>query len=142
MEIADKLNARREAQDRLDALERVLKETKVEIATLESEILEEATNNMVTELVVDGEKYKFKFENKIHIKESVSDHSRKVELMKRLTELGYNEAVFFESAYYPAVALRKVWDELPPETIIQFANDGLIYHETKASITSRKTTKG
>ncbi len=139
MEIAGKLQKRKEAQERLEALERVVSETKKEIATLESEILDEASNNMVSELVVDGEKYKFKFENKIFIKELVSDHSKKVELMRRLQELGYNEAVFFESAYYPATALRKVWEELPYETINKFVEDGLIYHETKASITSRKT---
>lgn len=139
MEIADKLTQREEALIRLDQLSETLSETKKEIERLENEILEEATNNMVSEVVVDQKKYKFKFENKIFLKESVSDHSKKVELMKRLTELGYSEAVFFESAYYPAVALRKIWDELPPETINKFAEDGLIYHETKASITSRKT---
>jgi hypothetical protein len=141
MEIASKLQKRREAQERLEALERVAKEVKTEIATLENEILAEATDNMVSEVVLDGEKYKFKFENKIHIKELASDHSAKVELFKRLAELGYGEAVFFETGYYPAVALRKVWDELPPETINKFAEDDLIYHETKASITSRKAGK-
>ena len=139
MEIAEKLQKRNEALERLESLEKVSSDLKKEVASLESEILEEATNNMVTELVVDGEKFKFKFENKIYIKESVSDHSKKVELMKRLAELGYSEAVFFESAYYPAVSLRNVWAELPPETINKFAEDGLVYHETKASITSRKT---
>jgi hypothetical protein len=139
MEIANKLQKRKEAQERLDALERVTKEVKAEISNLENEILTEATDSMVTELVVDGEKYKFKFDNKIFVKESVSDHSKKVELMKRLAELGYTEGLFFESAYYPAVALRKIWEELPQEVINKFAEDGLIYHETKASITSRKT---
>ena len=139
MEIAEKLQKRNEALERLESLEKVSSDLKKEVASLESEILEEATNNMITELVVDGEKFKFKFENKIYIKESVSDHSKKVELMKRLAELGYSEAVFFESAYYPAVSLRNVWAELPPETINKFAEDGLVYHETKASITSRKT---
>lgn len=138
MELASKLQKRKEALERLEALDRVVSETKKEIVSLESEILEEATNNIVTDLTVEGEKYKFKFDHKIFIKESVSDHSKKVELVKRLAELGYSEGVFFESAYYPAVALRKVWEELPPEVINKFAEDGLIYHETKASITSRK----
>lgn len=138
MEIAAKLQKLKEAKDRLEALERVSKDIETEIKTLESEILEEATNNMVTDVTLDDVKYKFKFENKIFLKESVSDHSKKVELMRRLTELGFNEAVFFQSAYYPAVALRKVWDQLPPETINQFAKDDLIYHETRPSITSRK----
>lgn len=138
MEIASKLRERKEAFEKLESLSLVMGELSKVISRLEAEILEEATNNMVSEVVLDGEKYSFKFENKVHIKESVSDHSKKVELMRRLQELGYDKAVFFESAYYPAVELKKVWKELSPETIIKFAEDGLIYHETKASITSRK----
>jgi regulator of replication initiation timing len=139
MEIAHKIKKRKEALERLAALENVVKETKQEIAGLESEIMEEATNNMVTELVVDNEKYKFKYVNEVHIKKLVSDHSKIVEVIKRLAELGYTEGILFESGYYPAVALKKVFSELSVETINQFAADDLIYHETKPSITSRKT---
>ena len=138
MEIAAKLQERNEALDRLAALEVVLKETKFQIELLEKDILEEANNNMVTDVTLGGVNYGFKYENKIFLKETVSDHSKKVELMHRLTELGYTEVVFFETAYYPAVALKKIWKELPPETINKFAEDGLIYHETKASITHKK----
>jgi regulator of replication initiation timing len=141
MEIAQKIKKRKEALERLAALDNVVKETKQEIAGLESEIMEDATNNMVTELVVDNEKYKFKYENKIYIKELVSDHSKKVELIKRLAELGYTEGILFESGYYPAPALKKIWNELSVDTINQFAADDLIYHETKPSITSRKVKK-
>jgi len=138
MEIATKLEERKEALERLERLEEATKAVKKEIESLESEILEEATNNMVKEIEVDGTKYKFKYENKIFVKELASDHSAKVELYRRLAELGFDDAVFFESAYYPAVKLRKVWDEISVETINKFQEDGLIYHETKASITSRK----
>src|SRR6478736_1070769 len=120
MEIASKLQTRKELRDRIAALERAITEAEREVETLESEILEEATNNMVSELVVDGEKYKFKFENRVHVKELVSDHSKKVELYKRLKELGYEEAVFFESAYYPKVSLKKVFEELQADVINQF----------------------
>lgn len=138
MELANKLEKRKMALERLEALDRVAKDVKQEIESLEADILEEASNNLVSELTVGGEKYSFKYENKIFVKESVSDHSKKVELMRRLTEMGYNGAVFFESAYYPAIELRKVWKELPPETINKFQEDGLIFHDTKPSITSRK----
>ena len=139
MEIAEKIKQRRELLTTLNALDETIKSTKESLKTLEAEIVKEAIENMVPEMTIDNEKYKFKYENKIFVKESVSDHSKKVELMRRLTELGYNEAAFFESAYYPAVALRKVWSELSPDTINKFAEDGLIYHETIPSITSRKT---
>jgi hypothetical protein len=138
MEIATKLEERKEALERLERLEEATKSVKKEIESLECEILEEATNNMVKEIEVGETKYKFKYENKIFVKELASDHSAKVELYRRLAEMGHDEAVFFESAYYPAVKLRKVWDELSVETINKFQEDGLIYHETKASITSRK----
>lgn len=141
MEIASKIKERNDALKSLEDLEVVMRATKEHIRDLESEIVEEATNNMVSELVVGNEKYKFKYENKVHVTEKVSDHSKKVELYRRLAELGYDEAVFFETGYYPAVALKKVWKELSPETINQFATDGLIYHETTPSITSR-ITKG
>ncbi len=138
MEIASKIKQRAEALKNLEDLETVMKATKQHIKNLDSEILEEATNNMVSELVIDDEKYKFKYDHKIFVKESVSNHSAKVDLYRRLGELGYDEAVFFETAYYPAVALKKVWKELEPETINQFATDGLLYHETIPSITSKK----
>lgn len=141
MNLTIKLQERKKLLEDIENLESVLKANKKEVETLEDEILEDATNHMISEVVVDGEKYKLKYDNKVHAIESVSDHSKKVELMHRLTELGYNEAVFFESAYYPKVALRKVWSELTPDTINQFAQDGLIYHETKPSITVSRAKK-
>jgi hypothetical protein len=119
-------------------MELLRKSIKAELKQIEEEILQEATDNLISEIVVDGNKYKLKYDHKIHVKELVSDHSAKVELYKRLAELGYDEAVFFESAYYPATKLKKVWAELEPDTIIKLAEDGLIYHETVPSITTRK----
>jgi DNA-binding MltR family transcriptional regulator len=138
MEITELIQERKSVLERLEAIETVRKELTATVKNLDEQILQLATDNMVSELVVDDEKYKFKYEPKVFVKESVKDHSGKVELYKRLEELGYNEAIFFETAYYPAVALKKVWKELDPDTINQFAQDELIYHETVPSITSKK----
>jgi len=138
MELARKLKEREEVLNKIESITAILKDNEKVLKSLENDIFEEASNNMVNEIVVEDKKYKFSFKNQIFVKESVSDHSKKVELLKRLSEMGFDEAVFFESAYYPKVALKKVFDKLDPSMIIQFVEDGLIYHESKKSITERE----
>jgi hypothetical protein len=138
MELATKIKERESLLEKIEAIEQVLSENEKALSALETEIFDEAMNNMVNEIVVENRKYKFSFKNKVFVKDSVKDHSKKVEVYKRLKELGYDEAVFFETAYYPAVALKKVWEELSPETINQFVKDDLIYHESEKNITSRE----
>ena len=142
MKIADNINKREAALEQLSVLDAMVKQVKAAIMTLEVEILAEATDNMVSDITHNGYKYSFKNVSKVFIKDRVSDHSGKVEVMNRLGELGFDEAVYFPSAYYDAIKLKKIWNALPFETKNQWMTDGLIYVETIPQIKKLEVKNG
>ena len=139
--IAEFLKEYDEITDKLEKLEELQKELKKRLTTIESDVVEIANSNMIDKIKIEDREYSFSYERKVHVKETVKDHSKKVELYKILKELGYDEAIFFESAYYPANSLKKIWKKLPIETINKFQEDGLIYYEVKPKIEVKKIKK-
>jgi hypothetical protein len=143
MEIIEKLKERNEFVDKLEQLEQMTSDYKKLIEKLDGEILNLARNNMLDELTVDGQKYKISSESSYYIQETKSDHSKKVELLKRLVEMGEgrDDIRFFESGFIHAAKLKKIMKDLPRETINMFIDDKLISVVDRPKIEKKKAKK-
>jgi len=139
--IAEFLKEYDEITNKLEKLEELQKELKKRLSIIETDLVGIANSNMIDRIKIEDREYSFSYERRIYVKETAKDHSKKVELYKILSELGYDEAVFFESAYYPANSLKKIWKKLPIETINKFQENGLIYYEVKPKIEVKKIKK-
>lgn len=140
MEIINKLKERNELVERFEQFEEVIKDLKNSISKLEEDILNLARNNMIDELTIDGNRFKIGSESGYYIQETKSDHSKKVELLKRLVELGEgtDDIKFFESGFIHATKLKKIMSGLPKETINAFIDDKLIAVVDRPKIEKKK----
>ena len=145
MEITENLRKLDELTENRDNLESLFKETKAQIRELEEEICTDAQNEFMPEMTLQDDKgqkakYKMDFNSRFFVVETNSDHSKKVDLYRRLVELtGQDDKFqFFETANVNANTFKSIMKKLPHEVIEKFLADGLIYMELKPEVSKRK----
>ena len=144
--LATMLNNLKIRQAEIEAIEK-------EILQLETELVTEAQQSMTDHIQVSGRKFVFRWKNLYIIPKTNSDHSKKVELFKRLLDLKPDLNIqFFETARMDDTGeiefeqtgnmhktqFEKFMDALPVETIAKFVEDGLLFVKRVPCVEIRK----
>ena len=124
-----------------------------EILQMETELVTEAQMSMTDHIQVQGRKFVFSWKNLYIIPKTNSDHSKKVELLKRLLDLKPDLNIqFFETSHMDddgeikfeqtgnmhKTQFDKFMDALPVETIAKFVEDGLLFVKRVPCVEIRK----
>jgi len=143
----------KDIQDKIESVEELLKNLKKESDTLSAQIVKEAGISMTDNLSSGGYKFVFGYKNEYYPQYTNSDHSKKVELFRRLKEMNddleiefFKTAamdddlgiVFEETANMHKTKFEKFMNSLPAEIVAKFVDDGLLFVDRKPSITIRK----
>jgi len=124
-----------------------------ELLKMETELVTEAQMSMTDHIQVSSRKFVFSWKNLYIIPKTNSDHSKKVELFRRLLDLKPDlDIQFFETAHMDDAGeiefeqtgnmhktqFDKFMDALPVETIAKFVEDGLLFVKHVPCVEIRK----
>jgi len=153
MDISKSCGSLVDLKERRMVTEQLLKEYDSEITQLETELVTEAQMSMTDHIQVSGWKFVFNWKNLYIIPKTNSDHSKKVELLRRLLDLKPDLNIqFFETGYIDddgeieftqtgnmhKTQFDKFMDALPVEIIAKFVEDGLLFVKRVPCVEIRK----
>jgi len=130
-----------------------IKELEAEILHVETELVNESQASMTDHVTISGKKFVFSWKNMYIIPKTNSDHSKKVELLRRLLDMKPDLNIqFFETGHMDDTGeiefgqtgnmhktqFDKFMDALPVETIAKFVEDGLLFVKHVPCVEVRK----
>lgn len=137
----------------IEKIENLLENLKKSAKEMEASIVEESVISMTDNLTSNGFKYVFGYKNEYFPQYTKSDHSKKVELFKRLKAMNDDLDIdFFDTAtmeddgeilFVPTANMHKTkfesfMNHLPAETIAKYVEDGLLFVDRKPIVTIKK----